>query len=943
MGGITSSVGLFSGINTQEIIQQLIAVESRPKALAQSRLVQLQSQRAAYLDINSRVDSLKNLAASFRTENLFQNKTATVSNESVLSATASQNAPQGSFSFTVDRLVSTQQVLSRGFSDADTSGIGLESLTLEGAQARLDRETALTDFNNGNGITRGEIVVNGETVDLSRAATADDVLGALNAVAGVSARAENDRFVVEGVNSISDKGDAEVLESLGLDGTVVGDTLTGASVYSIASNTPLSEINDGRGLGVRTTTGTSVYDISITLDDGGDGFDGSDTEIEIRLGEVQETVDGSLETVKPAVSTVGGAVERINEALADAGVETEVTASIDPSTGGLSITDASGRDIRIEDFTSAGSSSTAARDLGIAGDFTGGTAQGSRIFAGMNSTLVSSLNGGRGLDGADGLLDFTAQDGTAFTVDVSGAGDVNDIINAINNDPTNGGRVVASINDTGNGIALEDTTTGGSTFEVAGTPGADTAEALGISGTFGSGSTEGQNLQLAYIGTATRLDDLNGGDGVGSGSFEIIDSSNTRVEINIGSGDVTLADVIRRINGSSADVNARINDTGDGLVVEDTGGGGNEIEINDVDGSVAQNLRIEGTASGTGADNFVDGSLETNLDIDATSTLQDVVDAINGSDAGASASIINTGSGSSPYRLSITADESGSAGRFILESGGLDLGLSTLDAGSDARVFFGSDDPANGVLITSSTNQLEGVIGGVSIDLNSRSDEPVEVNISSDTSGAEEKINEFVDAFNKAVERIDFQTRFDEEEETTGPLLGDGTVNTLRNSLFNAILRSNDGFDAAFDSLTQVGFSIGDESTLEFDAEQFRQALAQDPDAVEDLFTRQTVDTDASDDDDPNTDDEIVYSERGAMVLFEDFADRYVNSIDGILENRSEAIESQISLQEGRIERIDGRLEERRAQLEREFLAMEQAIARFQSQGNALAQLAQNG
>jgi flagellar hook-associated protein 2 len=941
MGGITSSVGLFSGINTQQIIDQLIAVESRPLALAQTRLIQLQAQNAAYLDINSRMDALRNLAASFRTENVFQNKSAASSDESVLTATASQNAPPGSYDFIVDRLVSTQQFLSRGFSNSDTSGVGIDSLTLEGVEARLDRETSLSDFNDGDGITRGTINVNGTEVDLSRAATVDDVLSAINEVAGVTAYADNDKLVIEGVTSIDNVGDAEVLESLGLDGAIVGDTLTGSSVYGINALTPLSAINDGRGLGVRTTSGENVFDITITLDETGDGFDGSDTEIQIRLGDIEAFVDGELTITDPAVSTIGGAIDRINAALADAGVDSEVSASIDPSTGGIAITDSSGRDIRVEDFTSSGSSSTAALDLGIAGDYSGGSAVGSRIFAGINTTLVSSLNGGSGLDGTDGLLDFTTRDGTNFVVDVSGLGDVNDIINAINNDATNDGRVVASINATGNGIELRDTSSGATTFEVAGTGGADAAAALGISGSFTSGRTDGANLQLAYIGTATRLDSINGG--VGSGTFEIIDSNNLRVEVSIASTDVTLADVIRRINSSAAEVNARINDTGDGIIIEDTAGGGNEIEINDIEGAVAENLRFEGTASGTGADNFIDGSLETTLDIDSTSTLQEIVNEINAANAGASASIVNTGDGASPFRLSITADASGSEGRFIIDSGGFDLGLSVLDEGNDARVFFGSDDPAKGVLITSSTNQLDGVIQGVSLDLKSTSDTPVEISVSSDTSSAETKIQEFIDAFNETLDRIDFQTRFDEENEVRGPLLGDGTVNALRNSLFNAILRQNDGFSSEFNGLTQVGITVGDGAKLEFDAEAFREALAEDPQAVEDLFTRRVVDTDASDDDDPNTDDDLVFSSRGAMVLFEEFAERYANSFDGVLQNRTEAIESQMSLQEDRISRINERLNDRRVLLERQFLAMEQAIASFQSQGNALAQIAQIG
>ena len=44
-------------------------------------------------------------------------------------------------------------------------------------------------------------------------------------------------------------------------------------------------------------------------------------------------------------------------------------------------------------------------------------------------------------------------------------------------------------------------------------------------------------------------------------------------------------------------------------------------------------------------------------------------------------------------------------------------------------VFFGSDDPATGLLITSSTNTLDDVIEGVTIDLLGASDDPVTITI----------------------------------------------------------------------------------------------------------------------------------------------------------------------------------------------------------------------
>ena len=60
-----------------KLIQQLLAVEARPQALAQIRLTQLQAQQAAFLDINTRLGSLRTAASSFRTENTFSSAAAT--------------------------------------------------------------------------------------------------------------------------------------------------------------------------------------------------------------------------------------------------------------------------------------------------------------------------------------------------------------------------------------------------------------------------------------------------------------------------------------------------------------------------------------------------------------------------------------------------------------------------------------------------------------------------------------------------------------------------------------------------------------------------------------------------------------------------------------------------------------------------------------------------
>ncbi len=973
MGGITGS-GLISGIDTASLIDQLIAVASGPKTLAQSRMIQLRAQQAAYLDLNSQLSSLKSAAAAFRVDSVFQTKKATSSNDSILTATASLGAQPGTYSFIVDRLVSSRQLLSQGFQDQDTSAIGATRFTFESYQGRLDRDLSLSALNDGAGIERGTIRVSDGTttadIDLSRAATVQDVLDEINSSGlSVTARVRGGHFEIVGATSVSNAGTADTAESLGLIGTYdgftagnVGGTYTGFRVYELTDNISLSSLNDGNGVDYNSGTVTAGVAPDFTI-----SIDGVD--VKIGLGDVRQLDDGgtpsdpsddTFPVIDPAVSTVGGLLDRINTTLSDAGYSGTV-ASIDAATGSLKFTSTDGN---ITAITQDGSANTL-RDLGIT-EFTGGTSStvtGSRIFSGMGSTLINNLNGGgsSGGIGGDGLLTFTDRSGTTATIDLNSLSfdTVEGLIDAVNTELSNNSvGITLSLNSAGTGLKAADTT--GSTtgnLIITGSSGSDTAASLGLS----TGATgvaddtfEGSSLQHRYISEATRLDSLNNGDGIGTGTFRLIDATGKTADVVIDDNEVTIADLINQIEGQISAgglaLSVGINSNGDGIVISDTSGTGTTIQIEDVSGTVASKLNLAGTADASGANNFIDGTFETVVDFDATDTLNDIVTKINDAGGPAVVSILNDGTGSRPYRLSFSARESGSAGRFTLDTNGFDLGLSVLDEGNDARVFFGSNDASTGILLTSSSNTLDNVITGVNIDLHSVSDEAVQITVTDDTGAIESKINEFIDAYNRVIDSINSSTRFDADTGDRGALLGDGLVLGLRGGLFSTVQSSNFGFSDSVNRLTEVGVVVGTDGKLEFDADTFREALASDPDAVEELFTRRTISGDTSQNDelpdgvsinDPGADD--TFSELGVMVLLEEFAKTYTDSIDGILTVRSQSLDTQITSQQKRIDDLQAGLDRQRAALEQQFAAMEQALAQLQSQQAALSSLTQLG
>ncbi len=90
-------------------------------------------------------------------------------------------------------------------------------------------------------------------------------------------------------------------------------------------------------------------------------------------------------------------------------------------------------------------------------------------------------------------------------------------------------------------------------------------------------------------------------------------------------------------------------------------------------GWVDQNSTAIASATGSFAYKVgLSGAVET-IGITSSTTLQELRDLINTADAGVSASIVNDGTGSNPYRLILTADDSGSANTIYITDNDTDL------------------------------------------------------------------------------------------------------------------------------------------------------------------------------------------------------------------------------------------------------------------------------
>jgi flagellar hook-associated protein 2 len=888
MGTITSGIGLVSGINTSQIIDQLIALESKPKDLLQTRIDVNTQKKVAFTDLTTRLAGFKVTGQLLQKASTFQASSTTSTNEDVLTATASNGAAVGSYQFQVARLVTSQQAVTAGFTDTNTAKVGAGTLTLEMGGGELDTPTQLASLNGGAGIGRGIFRITDRsgkstTIDATAAVTLDDVIHKINTSLDISVHASYSKngIVLTDLTGktasdliVQDVGNGTTAKDLGLAGDVAADTLNGGPIATLGVGTGVSTLNDGRG--VRSVaTGT---DFTLTTGDGASftiNLYGKKT-----LGDIFDTI---------STLTSG-----------------RIKASVNADGNGLQLTDTAGAGTL---SVTADPASEAAQDLGLVGSGTN-TLVGKAILAGPNTTLLSSLKGGTGI----GLGKISIQDrGSASptTVDLSGANTVQDVIDAIN---AAGTQITASLNASGNGLQLQDKSAGTGNIIVSDLD-STTAADLGLAGSFDTTRpiVDGGNLQRQWVSENSLLADYNGGKGVAPGQFKITNSAGISTTIDLSTGSPQrLSDVISLINGKNIGVTASINANGDGLLLTDSAGGSGNLAVADLDGTTAKDLNILSDDTTTTS---INGSFEKTITTDASDTLDSLVTKINNLGFGASASVLNDGSSTAPYRLALSARSTGRDGRFVFDAGTTALAAHNLVEAQDASVFVGSSDNAQPLLITSHTNQIANVIRGVTIDLHGVSDSPVTLNVTRNTDDLVDQLQTFTDDFNTMVDKMNDLTKFDTDTNQGGLLLGDSTVQSIQQNAY-AMLTGVVSGAGRYRVLSDIGITIGDGAKLAFDADKFKAAYATDPDAVQSLFTK---------------------ADTGFGTVITKTMTKLVDPVDGEITRENKTIDDSSKQFQDRMDQLDAIIQQKRDRLEKQFANMESVLSGLQSQQSALS------
>src|SRR5690606_34558651 len=115
---------------------------------------------------------------------------------------------------------------------------------------------------------------------------------------------------------------------------------------------------------------------------------------------------------------------------------------------------------------------------------------------------------------------------------------------------------------------------------------------------------------------------------------------------------------------------------------------------------------------------------------------------------------------------------------------------------------------------------------------------PVTVTVAENTENIGKQVSAFVEQFNKLRTKLDDVTKFDSASNTVGVLFGKSSA--LRVDMaYGRFLSGAHRGTGSIKSLNQLGISLNDKGKLAFDQTKFNAALAADPAAVEEFFTKE--------------------------------------------------------------------------------------------------------
>ncbi len=146
MSATASIGGLISGIDTNSILDQLSQAAEAPIRRLEARKAELQDKLVAWSQLEASLLSFRTTASQLAEPSTFDAKTAAASRSDLVSVSASSSAVAGTYTFTVQQLAQTHQMISAGAADTSETEFseGTVSISVGGEDPLVIETQGLT-------------------------------------------------------------------------------------------------------------------------------------------------------------------------------------------------------------------------------------------------------------------------------------------------------------------------------------------------------------------------------------------------------------------------------------------------------------------------------------------------------------------------------------------------------------------------------------------------------------------------------------------------------------------------------------------------------------------------------------------------------------------------------------------------------------------------------
>ncbi len=312
-----------------------------------------------------------------------------------------------------------------------------------------------------------------------------------------------------------------------------------------------------------------------------------------------------------------------------------------------------------------------------------------------------------------------------------------------------------------------------------------------------------------------------------------------------------------------------------------------------------------------------------------TSTLEGIANAINNSEIGVKAQVLEDRKDpENPFKLLISGLSTGKDNeikfpKIYLLDGDEDLFFEKSRASKNAIV------KVDGFEVELTNNASSDLIPGVALDLKSAAPgRVIKMKIQDIVEAISGKIKNFVDAYNAALEFIQKQSRLTPGKNgnpSLGPLGGDGMLRSVESSLRRIVLNPQVGLEGTpISRLSQLGIEFNKNGTLNFAQDKFNKVIAENPRGVSAFIRGDGFKT-------------------GFATTLKREITNLLDGQFGTISNRKRGIESRIKQTNTRIENKERQLEKKEMSLRKKFADLETKMSDLASQNARVAALQTQG